>query len=78
MKGSSIMNSTPQVETAEISDADLDNVSGGLQLNTLDSTLGLVQEVAPGAFGLVNTATGLVQGVAGVNLAPVQGAVAGL
>jgi hypothetical protein len=29
-KGSFIMNSAPQVETVEISDAELDNVSGGL------------------------------------------------
>ncbi|HLL32354.1 MAG TPA: type A2 lantipeptide [Streptomyces sp.] len=72
------MNSTPQVETAEISDAELDNVSGGLQVNTLDSTLALAQEVAPGAFGLVNTVTGVAQGVSGVNAAPLQGTVAGL
>ncbi|CAL9628233.1 type A2 lantipeptide [Streptomyces sp. enrichment culture] len=72
------MNSTPQVETAEIADADLDNVSGGLHLNTLDSTLGLAQEIAPGAFGLVNTVSGVAQGVTGVNLAPAQGFVAGL
>ena len=31
-KGSSAMNSTPQVETVEISDAELDNVSGGLSV----------------------------------------------
>jgi hypothetical protein len=29
-KGSFLMNSAPQVETVEISDAQLDNVSGGL------------------------------------------------
>ena len=29
------MNSTPRVETAEISDAELDNVSGGLSVNAV-------------------------------------------
>ncbi|MEU0052309.1 type A2 lantipeptide [Streptomyces sp. NPDC006184] len=72
------MNSTPQVQTAEISDAELDNVSGGLSVNTLNSTLGTVNAVAPGVNGLVNTVVGTVEGVAGIHTAPVTNLVAGL
>ncbi|CAM5700407.1 MULTISPECIES: type A2 lantipeptide [Streptomyces] len=72
------MNSTPQVETVEISDAELDNVSGGLSVNTLNSTLGTVNAVAPGVTGLVNTVVGTVEGVSGLNVAPVNGLVASL
>ncbi|MGW0765717.1 type A2 lantipeptide [Streptomyces sp. NPDC002676] len=72
------MNSTPQVETVEISDAELDNVSGGLSVNTLNSTLATVNEVAPGVNGLVNTVVGTVTGVAGINTAPLTATVAGL
>lgn len=72
------MNSTPQVETVEISDAELDNVSGGLSSNTLNSTLGTVNEIAPGVTGLVNTVVGTVEGVTGLNTAPINGLVAGL
>jgi hypothetical protein len=76
-KGSSIMNSTPRVETAEISDADLDNVSGGLSLNAVGTVTGLVDGVAP-VSGLVNTVVGTVEGVTGLNTAPVTGLVSGL
>jgi len=71
------MNSTPQVETVEISDAELDNVSGGLALNALGTVTDLVDGVAP-VSGLVNTAVGTVEGVTGLNTAPVTGLVAGL
>ncbi|MER5603168.1 type A2 lantipeptide [Streptomyces sp. NPDC002265] len=71
------MNSTPQVATAEISDAELDNVSGGLSLNALGTVTGLVDGVAP-ISGLANTAVGTVEGVTGLNTAPVMGLVAGL
>ncbi|MGC9377357.1 type A2 lantipeptide [Streptomyces sp. MH13] len=71
------MNSTPQVETVEISDADLDNVSGGLSVNALGTVTGLVDGVAP-VSGLLNTAVGTVEGVTGLNTAPVAGLVAGL
>ncbi len=76
-KGSSPMNSTPQVETAEISDAALDAVSGGLSVNAVGTVTGLVDGVAP-VSGLVNTAVGTVEGVTGLNTAPVTGLVAGL
>lgn len=71
------MNSTPQVETAEISDAELDAVSGGLQLNAVGTVTGLVDGVAP-VSGLVNTVVGTVEGVTGLNTAPVTGLVSGL
>ncbi|MFB8774828.1 type A2 lantipeptide [Streptomyces broussonetiae] len=71
------MNSTPQVETVEISDAELDSVSGGLHVNALGTVTGLVDGVAP-VSGLVNTAVGTVEGVTGLNTAPVAGLVAGL
>lgn len=70
------MNSTPRVETVEISDAELDNVSGGLSVNAL-STTGAVNGIAP-VSGLVDTAVGTVEGVTGLNTAPVTGLVAGL
>ncbi|MFI1168763.1 type A2 lantipeptide [Streptomyces sp. NPDC020801] len=71
------MNSTPQVETVEISDAELDNVSGGLSVNALGTATGLVDGVAP-VSGLVDTAVGTVQGVTGLNVAPAANLVAGL
>ncbi|MGF1239860.1 MULTISPECIES: hypothetical protein [unclassified Streptomyces] len=71
------MNSTPQVETAEISDAELDTISGGLSVNALGTVTGLVDGVAP-VTGLVDTAVGTVEGVTGLNTAPVTNLVAGL
>jgi hypothetical protein len=71
------MNSTPQVETVEISDAELDNVSGGLSVNALNTVTGAVNGIAP-VSGLVNTAVGTVEGVTGLNVAPVTNLVAGL
>ncbi|MEU3254187.1 type A2 lantipeptide [Streptomyces sp. NPDC006997] len=71
------MNSTPQVETAEIADADLDNVSGGLQVNAVGTVTGLVEGIAP-VSGLVNTAVGTVEGATGLSTAPVTNLVAGL
>ena len=71
------MNSTPQVETAELSDAALDAVAGGLQVNAVGTVTGVVDGVAP-VSGLVNTAVGTVEGVTGLNTAPVTNLVAGL
>ncbi|MCF1596154.1 type A2 lantipeptide [Streptomyces muensis] len=71
------MNSTPQVATVEISDAELDNVSGGLQVNAVNSVLDTVNGVLP-VSGLVDTAVGLVEGTTGLNTAPVTNAVAAL
>ena len=71
------MNSTPQVATVEISDAELDNVSGGLAVNALGTVTGLVDGVAP-VSGLANTAVGMVEGATGLNTAPVTDLVAGV
>lgn len=67
----------PQVETVEISDAELDNVSGGLSVNALGSVTGLVDGIAP-VSGLVDTVVGTVEGVTGLNVTPVTNLVAGL
>lgn len=66
-----------QVETAEISDAELDAVSGGLSLNTVGTATGLVDGIAP-VSALTGTAVGTVEGVTGLNTAPVTQLVAGL
>ncbi|MFF8726753.1 type A2 lantipeptide [Streptomyces sp. NPDC015171] len=71
------MNSTPQVETVEISDAELDNVSGGLSVNALNTVTGAVNGLAP-VSGLVDTVVGTVEGVTGLNTQPVTNLVAGL
>ncbi|MGY3205984.1 type A2 lantipeptide [Streptomyces sp. TE5632] len=71
------MNSTPQVETVEISDAELDNVSGGLSVNAVNAVTGAVDGIAP-VSGLADTAIGTVEGVTGLNTAPVTNLVAGL
>lgn len=71
------MNSTPQVETVEISDAELDNVSGGLSVNTLNTATSAINGIAP-VSGLTNTAIGTVEGVTGLNVQPVTDLVAGL
>ncbi|MBX7548551.1 type A2 lantipeptide [Streptomyces sp. FXJ1.172] len=71
------MNSTPQVETVEISDAELDNVSGGLSVNALNTVTGAVNGIAP-VSGLVNTGISTVEGVTGLNVQPVTDLVAGL
>jgi hypothetical protein len=66
------MNSTPQVETVE-----LDAVSGGLSVNAVNTLTGALDSVAP-VSGLVDTAVGTVEGVTGLNTAPVTNLVAGL
>jgi hypothetical protein len=71
------MNSTPQVETVEISDAELDNVSGGLSVNAVNTVTATVDGIAP-VTGLVDTVVGTVEGVTGFNTAPVTNLVAGL
>ncbi|MGW1376832.1 type A2 lantipeptide [Streptomyces sp. NPDC002446] len=71
------MDFTPQVQTQEISDADLDNVSGGLVGGVLGSVTGTVDSVAP-VSGVVGEATGLVGETTGVNTGAVTNIVAGL
>ncbi|GAA1912368.1 type A2 lantipeptide [Streptantibioticus ferralitis] len=63
---------TPQVETREIDDTELDNVSGGvgaLGLNVsgvVGSVVGTVDSVVPGVGPTVGQVTGLVPGVTGL------------
>ncbi|MGW0821417.1 type A2 lantipeptide [Streptomyces sp. NPDC002845] len=71
------MNSTPQVETAEISDAALDAVSGGLSVNAVDSVVGAVDGIVP-LSSTLNTVVGTVEGATGLSTAPVTNLVAGL
>ncbi|NYV76002.1 MULTISPECIES: type A2 lantipeptide [Streptomyces] len=68
------MNFVPQVETAEISDAELDNVSGGLLGETLGAVTGVVDGIVP-VSGILNTAISTVEGTTGLNTAPVTGLV---
>ncbi|MET7620648.1 type A2 lantipeptide [Streptomyces sp. NPDC005408] len=78
------MNSTPQVETQVISDADLDNVSGGLVGQASGAVLGTVDSVLPvsglaaAASGTVGSVIGTAEGLTGLNTAGVTGLVAGL
>ncbi|MEU7635122.1 MULTISPECIES: type A2 lanthipeptide [unclassified Streptomyces] len=61
-----------QVQTQEISDADLDNVSGGLVGGVLSTVTTTVDSVAP-VSGVLGTATGLVQQTTGLNVTGVAG-----
>lgn len=67
------MNFIPQVETQELSDSDLDNVSGGLLGATVGANAtGFVDSIVPlsaNAGALVST----VEGVTGLNTAPAAG-----
>lgn len=58
-------NTSPQIETAELSDADLDNVSGGVGTD-LPAGLGAV-DVTPGPGGVSVSASAGVPGVGGVS-----------
>ncbi len=73
-----------QVETQEISDADLDNVAGGLVSQgagaltaTLDSVVPVSGNIAAAAT-TVGAVTGRVEGLSGLNAAPLTGFAAGL
>ncbi|MFI9586211.1 type A2 lantipeptide [Streptomyces sp. NPDC052236] len=65
-----------QIQTQEISDADLDNVSGGLQSNVADAVVsnatGTVDSVAP-VSGLATGALGAVESFAGLNSSALTG-----
>lgn len=65
------------IQTVEISDAELDNVSGGLSVNAVNGALETVNGILP-VSGLVDTVVGTVEGVTGLNVAPVTSLVAGL
>ncbi|MET8178313.1 type A2 lantipeptide [Streptomyces sp. NPDC005336] len=70
------MNSAPKVATQEISDAELDNVAGGL--GVMGDALGTVDSVTAPVTGAAGTATGTVDGLTGLNTSGVVGTVAGL
>jgi hypothetical protein len=76
-KGSHLMNSTPQIATQEISDADLDNVSGGLLGGAIGTAVGTVDSIVP-LSGTVGLVTGTLDSVTGVNTSGVLGVVGGL
>lgn len=65
MKGTQFMrNTTPQVETRELADGDLDNISGGVGVGVGIDGLGLDDLIAPISNVLpVGQVTGLVGGV---------------
>jgi hypothetical protein len=69
------MNSTPQVETREIDDADLDNVSGGV--GVVGGVVGTVTGTVDGVVnvgGVLGTVDGVVNPVLGnVNTGAVTG-----
>ncbi|CAM5557016.1 MULTISPECIES: type A2 lantipeptide [Streptomyces] len=71
------MSHTPQVETAEIADSELDNISGGLVSGLVGSVTAGVDSVAPVSETL-GAVTGTVEQTTGLNTAPVTGLVAGL
>ncbi|MER6995624.1 type A2 lantipeptide [Streptomyces sp. NPDC000410] len=75
------MNFTPQVETAEISDADLDNVSGGLHSAVASGAVagvtGTLDGIVP-VSGVVGSVVGTVESATGLNTSAVTGLVAGL
>ncbi|QPP07773.1 type A2 lantipeptide [Streptomyces bathyalis] len=54
-----------QIETAELSDADLDNVSGGVGASLPGGLAGV--DVTPGPGGAAATVSGAVPGVGGVS-----------
>ena len=73
--------STPQIETREMSDSDLDGISGGLGVSggvQIDGLEGLVSQATAAMPALpVGQVLGLVNGAAG-SLSGVTGTVAGL
>jgi bacteriocin-like protein len=71
------MQSTPQVETTEISDSELDNVSGGLVGEVVSTLANTADQVAP-VTGTVAGVEGLVQSTTGLNPGMVTGAVSSL
>ncbi|MEU8530042.1 MULTISPECIES: type A2 lantipeptide [Streptomyces] len=65
----------PQIETMEISDADLDNVSGGLGGGVVAHGTLALDGIVPAVTPLVGTLVGTVEGATGLNTAPVAGLV---
>ncbi|MFG2334353.1 type A2 lantipeptide [Streptomyces sp. NPDC048604] len=65
----------PQIQTMEISDADLDNVSGGLGGGVVANGTLAIDGIAPAVTPLVGTLVGTVEGATGLNTAPIAGLV---
>ncbi|MGP3950040.1 type A2 lantipeptide [Streptomyces sp. 7N604] len=68
---------TPQVETREIADSDLDSISGGVLGSVVGDATSTVHSGLPNATDAAAGVTGLAAEVTGVNTAPVTG-IAGL
>ncbi|MEU6486924.1 type A2 lantipeptide [Streptomyces sp. NPDC046887] len=66
-----------QLQTQEISDADLDNVSGGLVGGLVGNVVGTVDSVVP-VSGTVGDLTGTVDGLTGLNTTGAANFAAGL
>jgi hypothetical protein len=67
------MNFIPQVETQELSDSDLDNVSGGLMGASVGANAtGFANSMVP-VSGIAGTLVGTVEGATGLNTAPIAG-----
>lgn len=66
------MSFTPQVETQEISDNDLDNVSGGLVDGLVGTVVTTADSVAP-VSGIVGAVTNTAGGVTGLATGTVAG-----
>ncbi|MBW5425875.1 type A2 lantipeptide [Streptomyces sp. BG9H] len=71
------MNNSSQVETLEISDADLDNVSGGLVAQVAGNVTTTADSIAP-VTGVVAGVAGTVENATGVNVGAVTGLASGL
>ncbi|MGY0490578.1 type A2 lantipeptide [Streptomyces sp. WG-D5] len=65
------------IETLEISDADLDNVSGGLVGGLVGQVTNTVDGIVP-VSGTVSSVTNTVEGLTGVNAGAVTGLVGGV
>ncbi|MEV0371287.1 type A2 lantipeptide [Streptomyces sp. NPDC050636] len=73
------MNSTPQVQTQEIADSELDNVAGGLVGGLVGTANGLVASTTGlDVQSTVTGAVGTVEGATGLSTAPVTNLAAGL
>ncbi|MBU3868329.1 type A2 lantipeptide [Streptomyces sp. 4503] len=70
------MNNAPKVATQEISDAELDNVAGGIA-SPVGDVLGTVDSVTGPVTGALGTVTATVDGVTGLNTTGIVGGVVG-
>jgi hypothetical protein len=71
------MDFTPQLETREISDADLDSVSGGIVGGIVSTVTSTADHYAP-VSGTVTTLVGTVEGATGFKTAGLTSVATGL